>query len=163
MRWVADTGPVLHLAEANALELISQLGAVAIPPAVREELFRLLPALNIPPAVHVVPLTGRDLIEADDWCRAGLIDRGEAQAIALARQIRADVLLTDDAAARLFATTLGLQARGSIGVILWLAGQRRISPPDAAGWLDRLANTSLWVSPRVMAEARLALKQLAGD
>ena len=37
MRWVADTGPVLHLAEAEALDLLPMLGEVALPPAVAEE------------------------------------------------------------------------------------------------------------------------------
>ncbi|MDO8542354.1 MAG: hypothetical protein Q7S40_18095 [Opitutaceae bacterium] len=138
------------------------MGDVAIPPAVREELFRLQPTVNLSPDVRVVPLVERNLVEADDWCRAGLVDRGEAQAIALARQLGADVLLTDDATARLFATTLGLQARGSLGIILWLAGQRRISQANAARHLDRLAATSLWVSPRVMGEARAALNRLGG-
>jgi hypothetical protein len=30
MRWVADTGPVLHLAEADASGLLSLLGEVAV-------------------------------------------------------------------------------------------------------------------------------------
>jgi predicted nucleic acid-binding protein len=162
MRWVADTGPVLHLAEADGLELISHLGEVAIPPAVREELVRLLPKATFPPALRFAPLLDIHLAEANDWCRAGLLHRGEAQAIALARQNGADILLTDDASARLFATTLGLQARGSLGVVLWLAGQRRISRVNASRYLDRLAGTSLWVSSRVLAEARLALERLGG-
>ena len=31
MRWVADTGPVLHLAEAGALDLLPMLGEVVMP------------------------------------------------------------------------------------------------------------------------------------
>lgn len=40
MIWVADTGPVLRLAEANALELLPLLGEIVIPPGVEEELLR---------------------------------------------------------------------------------------------------------------------------
>lgn len=111
--------------------------------------------------LRVWPLEERWATEAADWSKAGLVDRGEAQAIALARQVNADLLLTDDAAARLLATTLGLRARGSLGIVLWLAGRRRISQPAAAQHLENLARSSLWVSPRVMAEARNALKQMA--
>lgn len=68
--------------------------------------------------------------------------------------------LTDDAAARLLATSLGLQARGSLGVILWLAGQQKISHHEASRHLENLARTSLWVSSRVLAEARSALEKL---
>lgn len=34
MRWVADTGPILHLAEAQALDSLRLLGDVALPPEV---------------------------------------------------------------------------------------------------------------------------------
>lgn len=68
--------------------------------------------------------------------------------------------LTDDAAARLLATSLGLQARGSLGVILWLAGQQKLSHHEASRHLENLARTSLWVSSRVLAEARSALEKL---
>lgn len=160
MRWVADTGPVLHLAEAGAVDLLPLLGEVALPPAVQDELSRLLP-VQLPPALPVRPLDMRFATEAADWCRAGLVDRGEAEAIALARQTSADALLTDDAAARLLATTLGLQVRGSLGIVVWLAGQRRMGLDEAERRLENLFQTSLWVSPRVKVEARAALKTLA--
>jgi len=124
--WVADTGPVLHLAEAGAVHLLPLLGRVVLPPAVIGELGRLSHGSVLPDSISVLELEGQSAEQASDWCKAGLVDRGEAQAIALARQISADNFLTDDAAARLLATSLGLQARGSLGVILWLAGQRRI-------------------------------------
>ncbi len=115
----------------------------------------------MPNSLQIVSPSIPNEATAEDWCKAGLVHRGEAHAIALARQTAADFFLTDDAAARLLAATLGVQARGSLGVILWLAGQRRISRPEAARFLDNLATTSLWVSPRVMAEARSALQKLS--
>jgi predicted nucleic acid-binding protein len=160
MLWVADTGPVLHLAEAGALHLLPLLGEIALPPAVHDEFRRLRPAESIAQFGHVRELTAPSATQAADWGKAGLVDRGEAEAIALARQIHADYFLTDDAAARLLATTLGLRARGSLGVILWLAGQRSISRNEAADYLERLAGTSLWISPRIILEARTALKEL---
>jgi len=160
MRWVADTGPVLHLAEAGALHLIPLLGDVLVPPAVRVELTRWSPASPLTNLIEVQALDSMSAAQSDDWSKAGLVDRGEAEAIALARQVSADYLLTDDAAARLLATALGLPARGSLGVILWLAGQRRIPLSEATNLLERLSGTSLWVSARVMAEARAALRKL---
>jgi hypothetical protein len=35
---VCDTGPVLHLREARALDLLAKMGEVLIPPAVDNEL-----------------------------------------------------------------------------------------------------------------------------
>jgi predicted nucleic acid-binding protein len=162
IRWVADTGPLLHLAEAGASHLIPLLGEVVLPPAVQTELRRFHSTTALIQTQPILLLNATSEAAAEDWCKAGLVHRGEAHAIALARQIDADYLLTDDAAARLLAASLGLRARGSLGIILWLAGQRRIGAADASGYLDRLASSSLWGSPRIMTEARAALQQLTG-
>ena len=161
MRWVADTGPLLHFAEAQALDLLKLLGDVVLPPAVADEFARLHSNLTLPSWLKIVPLVEADHRQAEDWHLSGLIDRGEAHAIALVRHLRADVLLTDYATARLFANSMGVQARGSLGVVLWLAGQRLIDAPTASTSLDRLAGTTLWLSPRILAEARAALHRLA--
>lgn len=161
MRWVADTGPVLHLVEAGAMHLLPLLGEVVVPPAVLAELRQFPATTSLPSNLQIVPLSSSAEATAEDWGKAGLVHRGEAQAIALARQIEADYLLTDDAAARLLSTSLGLRARGSLGIILWLAGQRRIGTATASVFLDRLTATSLWVSPKIMAEARAALQDMS--
>jgi len=90
-----------------------------------------------------------------------LLHYGEAQAIALARQLGSDWLLTDDAAARLLAESQGLEVHGSLGLVLWLAAMRHLTVPQAESALDRLARSSLWVSPSVLREAKSALKQMA--
>lgn len=46
-------------------------------------------------------------------------DEGEAVAIALTMQMQAEWLLTDDAVARQFGESLGLEIHGSIGLLLW--------------------------------------------
>jgi predicted nucleic acid-binding protein len=78
------------------------------------------------------------------------------QAIALARQLRADWLLTDDAAARLAAGSLGW----SLGIVLWAAGTRYLTRADAECALERLAKSSLWVSRSILLEAKAALDKL---
>ena len=83
MRWVADTGPVLHLAEAGALELLLLLGEIVLPAAVHEELCRQRVPVDLPSAFRVQPLIDH-VNEAEDWYKAGLVHRGEAQAIAMA-------------------------------------------------------------------------------
>jgi predicted nucleic acid-binding protein len=57
--------------------------------------------------------------EARDWHRAGLLHLGEAEAMALARQERADWFLTDDSAARVLAEQVAVEVHGSLGVLLW--------------------------------------------
>jgi predicted nucleic acid-binding protein len=82
----------------------------------------------------------------------------------LALQLKADWLLTDDAEARQFAETLGLEVHGSIGLLLWAVAWGHLSNRKKAyESLDALANSSLWVSERVLREARKAIDLLALD
>lgn len=159
---VCDTGPVLHLFEARALSLLEHAGEVLVPPAVDRELAR-----------HVQDWTSRRpgwlLVEAptdpvadlEQWAAQIDLGAGEMEAIVLAKARAADWLLTDDAAARVVATLLGIEAHGSLGVVLWAAGRAHIRQDEAAAILDRLAVSSLWISPTILAEARRALEALA--
>jgi predicted nucleic acid-binding protein len=103
---VSDTGPVLHLIEAHALNLLHLAGEVHIPVEVHSELAALLQNWQTPGWLLIDSLDAPHTSETQAWQQAGLLDIGEAAAIALARQINADWLLTDDAAARLLAGTL---------------------------------------------------------
>jgi predicted nucleic acid-binding protein len=161
-RLVADTGPLLHLYEAGALALLSLAGSVVIPPAVDAEMASHLPEWpGVRPAwVAVEPLEPPYRAVAEGWVQAGLLDRGEAEAIRLARQVGADWLLTDDAAARLVAGMQGLEVHGSLGIVLWAAATGHLELGEAERVLDGLAASSLWVSAPVLAEARAALRRL---
>jgi hypothetical protein len=54
-----------------------------------------------------------------------------------------------------------LAPSSSWGRILWAAAARHIHRQDAASVLQRLAATSLWVSPAILREAQQALDALA--
>lgn len=159
---MCDTSVVLHLTEANALNLLSRMGAIFVPRAVVVEMILHRPLWkNEKPSwmrVRTLPVTV--LKEAAAWCQAGLLDVGESEAIALARRLRADWFLTDDAAARLFAQSLGIEVHGSLGVVLWAAAVSELDQGEAFATLDRLAGSSLWISATVLEEARAALRQL---
>jgi predicted nucleic acid-binding protein len=99
-RIVCDTGPLLHLHEADLLPLLQLAGDIRIPPVVESEITTRQPKWTVPEWVTVVPLRVMAAEGASQWQRAGLLDPGEAEALALARQIEPDWLLTDDAAAR---------------------------------------------------------------
>ena len=88
------------------------------------------------------------------------MDPGEAHALALALQISADWLLTDDAAARLVAQQHGVEVHGSLGVVLWAAAVGHLDRTEAETTLEALSRSSLWISARVLEEARGALRQI---
>lgn len=120
-RIVCDTGPLVHLFEANLLTVQQAAGKVLVPPAVADELESRAqrPQVSDLPWIEVRPLETPYLVQTRDWNRAGLLHLGEAEALALARQERADWFLTDDSAARVVAQQLVLEVHGSLGVLLW--------------------------------------------
>ena len=125
---MCDTSALLHLTEAEALPLLSRMGEVSVPRAVDLEMTQHSPLWQSekPPWIQVHSLTASALREATAWRQAGLLDAGEAEAIALARHMKAQWLLTDDAAARLFAQSLGIEVHGSL-----VAGCRAVG---GRGW-----------------------------
>lgn len=83
---------------------------------------------------------------------------GEAEALALAEEIKADLILLDDRAARVEALRRGLLVTGTIGVLLDAAEHGLINLQDA---LDRLVRTLFYIEPGLITEilARHAERQ----
>ncbi|HEX7185307.1 MAG TPA: hypothetical protein VF756_26015 [Thermoanaerobaculia bacterium] len=159
---VCDTGPILHLREAESLSILQAAGSIHIPLAVDAEMARLdrLWADERPAWIQTTSLDPAHLNDARSWLQAGLLDPGEAQALALAAQIGADWLLTDDAAARTLAQHQGFEVHGSVGLILWAATEGHLDRSEGERALEALARSSLWISARVLSEARSALERI---
>jgi predicted nucleic acid-binding protein len=159
---VSDTGPVLHLLEAESLELLSGFGTVLIPMAVHEELNQLSNHwTNFKPAwLHTIPLEEPYLHQSTLQEQLEFIDYGESQAISLFFQTHADMFLTDDATARIYAQSLGIEVHGSIGIILSSAAQKRLTKSETIIKLDKLSQTSLWISKKVLQEAYQAVNKI---
>ena len=159
---VCDTGPLIHLEEAGVRNLLSHAGAIHIPQGVEAEMRRHEERwLDRRPAwLKVTNLNPHYDVEARTWQQAGLLDEGEAEAVALARQLNAHWLLTDDTAARLVGQAFGLDVHGSLGVVPWAAATNRLRRDKAESALDRLAQSSLWVSSSVLLTAKAALEEM---
>ena len=56
-----------------------------------------------------------------------ILEDGEAEAIALAHEIKADVVLLDERDARREAVRLGLSVLGTIGILVWAKRSRLLS------------------------------------
>jgi predicted nucleic acid-binding protein len=98
--------------------------------------------------------------QAQAWRQADLLDWGEAEALALTRQLTADWFITDDTSARVLAASLGIEVYGSLGIVLWAAATRHLNRADAESALDRLSASTLWLSSRVLKEAKDALDRI---
>ena len=158
---VCDTGPLLHLGEAGAIHLLSLAGEIIIPPMVASEFEANAQGWKPPQWVKILELDKTVQKQVEDWIVSKAIDAGEAEAISLALQTKADWPLTDDTLARQFAESLGLEVHGSIGLLLWNVAVGNIDTQEQAmNLLDALAQSSLWISERVVQEARKAIKTL---
>lgn len=116
---VADSSPLIGLARIGQLELLPRLAErVLVPPAVWHE--AALDSRDSPGAVEIRRAPWL-IIEAPERSRVEplkiLVDRGEAEAIALARGTEGSLLLIDDSRARRVAKRLELRHVGTVGLL----------------------------------------------
>ena len=156
---VADAGPIIHLHEANALELLDVLGSVFVPQAVAEEVSCII-GNQWQAGVTVVNLDERSRQRSQMLITTAGLHRGEAEAIALAGKTQEPLLLSDDAAARLYASYINIEVRGSLGLVLAAVVYGRIDKKKGREVLESLQNSSLWISKTVFREALSTLEGL---
>ena len=115
---VSDTSPITNLHQIGRLDLLRQLyQRIIIPPAVYAELAFLE--------------NQKTLLEKEDWIRPHeladnamlpdllqRVDREEAEAIALALELKAEFLLIDEQTGRNVAEEYGLKITGILGVLV---------------------------------------------
>lgn len=157
---ISNTSPIIALAAIGQLDLLRQLyGQVIIPEAVYQEL-TVTPAA---PGAAAAQLLGWIAVKAvvNHTVTTTLqteVDEGEAEAIALALETQADLLLIDERRGRAVATRLGLQRVGLLGMLL--EAKRRGFIPALRPVLDDLsAKATFWVSPQLYAQ----VLQAAGE
>jgi predicted nucleic acid-binding protein len=115
---VSDTSAITALLQIGCVEFLSRIyGEVFIPSEVARELACSHPVL--PLFIRTIPVAQpSNCLRLLDW-----VDAGEAEAIVLAKELKADELLMDDPAGRRVAVAEGLKVVGLLGVIL-MARQR---------------------------------------
>ncbi len=161
---VCDAGPIIHLYEAQCLPLLNRTGNLFLPHRVHLEVQASIHLRKQWPAwLQVIRLAGNEQSEAGVWQAAGRLHAGEAEALVLARQKKADWFLTDDAATRLFVSILGIEVHGPLGIVLWSAAKRHITRKETEEALNRLEQSSLWLSKKIYEEAREALDDMYGE
>jgi len=90
--------------------------------------------------VDVIAVQNRELL----YTYAEKVDIGEASAMALASEIKADLLIIDDGEGRKFAKTLQLNIIGTVGVILNAKLHGIIT--EAKPYLIRIQQTNFRIS-----------------
>jgi predicted nucleic acid-binding protein len=146
---VADTSPLNYLILIGEVELLPRMfSRVVIPPAVRAELCHERTPPVVSSWVSRLP-SWVEIVSADESSVGHALGRGEAEAIAVARRIAADITLIDERKAALVARQHGLTVTGTLGV-LDLAAEKGIVDLNVA--VLRLLETNFRVSPPVVEE-----------
>jgi len=121
---VSDTSPITNLAAIGQLDLLQGLyNRIIIPTAVYDEMVNV--GKPVPGATEVKTLSWIQTQAVTDQQRVITIqeseeniDLGEAEAIVLALELKADLLLMDERRGRVVATSYGLQVTGLLGVLV---------------------------------------------
>lgn len=151
---VSNASAIINLAAVGQLDLLRQLyDKIAIPQAVYHEI--AVVGVGQPGATEVQTL---EWIETRQVVNRTLVaslqielDKGEAEAIALAVELKAELLLLDERLGRAVASRLGLKFIGLLGVLIEARGKRLI--PAVKPVLDNLiTQAGFWVNDQLYAQ-----------
>ena len=140
---VADTGPLNYLVQIDAIDVLPALfETIIVPTGVHNELMHPRApaavrswAASSPAWIDIVPSSGL----TGEVSALRLLDDGERAAIAVAREIGADLILMDDRDGVAFARSQGFAVTGTLGVLDLAARRGMIDLVEA---VTRLKATS---------------------
>jgi predicted nucleic acid-binding protein len=153
MQVVSNTSPLSALAIIGRLGLLrAQFGTIRIPKAVWTELSRL---------EHESGKQALEQAQAEGWIQvhetanrpmvgilSTTLDAGESEAIAMALEWPADLLLMDESSGRAMSRNLNIRITGTLGVLL--KAKRDGEIPSLKSEMDRLVqDAGFFVSERV--------------
>jgi len=117
---VCDAGPIIHLDELDCLSLLNDFDQVLIPSKVWQEVahHRHGALKNSDLSLQQVDVIICSHPPFQSLVRSLSLDIGEQAALSLMQNHPDAIFLTDDAAARLAAFTLGYRVHGTIGILL---------------------------------------------
>lgn len=142
MKIVSDSSPLIALAKIGRLNLLEH--EIIVPKAVFEEITRsrreYARKLYTWGKNRVSVVKNRQAVEYLEL----VLDRGEAEVIVLAEELKADAVLIDDLKARKTANLRGLTVVGTIGVLL--DAKERGLVDDVKPLLDELIRKKIRIS-----------------
>lgn len=158
---VADATPIITFLKIDRLDLLQKMyGTIKIPKAVFAEL-----TSNEEYQVESEKIKKYqffDVIEVNDFSKTDLLmratglDLGESEALILADEIKADVLIMDEAHGRLVAKQMGFSITGSIGVLIAAYNANLITSDEIKKYVEIFKTNHRFIS-RTLLSALLEL------
>lgn len=148
---VADTGPLIHLAEVGCLPLLAIFEDLHIPEGVWQEATRPSTIREVLTFSKRHALTSTEIKQFTLGHGLERLQAGERESLLLCRRLGVPVLLTDDLAVRRAAKALDLTPVGSLGIIIRAHKMGRIATDLAEQHLRALyAVSSLFVTATIV-------------
>lgn len=152
---VSNSGPLIALAQINNFELLKTLyNRLYIPPAVQKEVVGL--GRGRAGAVEVDLADWIEIVEVQNGTAIqllrGQLDAGESQAIVLALELQANLLLIDEARGRRIAQAQGLNVTGTVGTLI--AAKKRGFIDNVTLLLDGLITSGFRMSAKLYQTAQ---------
>ena len=148
---IADTTPIITLMKLNRLDLLEKLfDTVILPNAVYEELVSNSNYVTEAQMVVECPFLKRREVSDRQSIKilrevVGL-DVGESEAIVLAEEKQADLLIIDERKGRRVAKQMGLKITGTIGILLHAFDYKILSSEEILSCTESLRDSSIRIS-----------------
>lgn len=118
---VSDTSCIGYLIQLNLLNLLHIIyGEIIIPKAVNEEIFQLKDKghnlTEFENATWIKIYQANNLSNVNDY--KYILDKGELEAISIAIELKADLLIIDEKLGRIVATNIGFDITGLVGILI---------------------------------------------
>lgn len=165
---ISNAGPLIHLAKANVIHILQALYQnILIPEEVKTETVNKGKEKGHPDALQIEKAIQQGWIKTiqvqlnPDFQKAAKtagITKAEAAVIQHAYQNHLTALL-DDEPARIFANTLGINIRGTLGILIQTARSNILSHREALQTLDKLTET-MYISADLYKTTRKEIDKL---
>jgi predicted nucleic acid-binding protein len=152
---ISDTTPILSLIKIDRLKILEELyKKIIIPKAVYDELI-----INIDYQDEIDIIKRCTFIQIENveenlsvvlLQRELKLDRGESEAIVLAKNINADLIIIDERKARRIAKDVGLKVTGTLGILVEAKQQGLIKELESL--LDELMDNNIRISKKLYME-----------
>ena len=150
---VSDTTPLISLLKINRINLLERLfGEVMIPQAVFNELTVddrfLLEAEQIRQQnlIVVKPINNPESVSI--LKRVTGLDQGESEAIVMTDELKADLLLMDEAKGRNVSAQMGIKFMGTIGILMAAYDEQELTASEVKECVDGLQRAGRHIGQR---------------
>lgn len=150
---VSDTTPLISFLKINRINLLEKLfGKVFVPLAVYQEL--TADARFAEEAKQISQSTFIEVREVKNPQAVSILkrvtglDQGESEAIVLTDELKADLLLMDEAKGRTVSNDMGIKVMGTIGILMAAHEEQELTAEEAKLCIDILQRSGRHISQK---------------